>query len=242
MDKYLDLDFTIDFETCSLRSNAAVMQVAVVPWIRGAENDPLDTGITPFVGYVDLRTCVVEGFDFDPETIKWWSRQSMAAKAAVTSDKPWPIGEITGMLHDWFLNVRHAYGIESICLWCQGPDVDIAILRNLFDKIGCDLEKIIPHTSFRDCRTLVQEAALLEAERSISGESTRACGIVDPIALRANPSTVYLLYQQLPEKYAEGREAHDALYDARRSSWNTWQALKWMRGTGNQLDGRPKKY
>ena len=40
----------------------------------------------------------------------------MAAKAAVTSDKPWPIGEITGMLHDWFLNVRHAYGIGSICL------------------------------------------------------------------------------------------------------------------------------
>lgn len=248
MDNYLDLDFTIDFETCSLRANAAVMQVAVVPWIRGAENDPLDTGITPFVGYVDLRTCVVEGFDFDPETIKWWSRQSMAAKAAVTSDHPRPIVDVTSMLYDWFLSTLATISGStlgapgSICLWCQGPDVDIAILRNLFDKIGCNLEKIIPHTSFRDYRTLVLEAALLEAERSISGESTRACGIVDPIALRANPSTAYLLYQQLPEKYAEGREAHDALYDARRSSWNTWQALKWMRGTGNQLDGRPKKY
>ena len=92
MDKHLD--FTIDFETCSLSANAAPMQVAIVPWMRDAEKDPFDLPaadannltaddrerglgrIQPFVGYVDLRTCVVDGFDFDPETIKWWSEKS----------------------------------------------------------------------------------------------------------------------------------------------------------------------
>ena len=42
-------------------------------------------------------------------------------------------------------------------------------------------------------------------------------------------SKAYDLYAPLPKKYARGREAHDALYDAMRSSWYTWQALKWLR-------------
>jgi hypothetical protein len=38
------------------------------------------------------------------------------------------------------------------------------------------------------------------------------------------------MFDPLPEAYAEGSEAHDALYDAYMSSWNTWQALRWLRG------------
>lgn len=31
----------------------------------------------------------------------------------------------------------------------------------------------------------------------------------------------------LPDEYASS-DAHDALYDAVRSSWLTWQTLKWL--------------
>lgn len=95
------LDFTIDFETCSLSANAAVMQVAVVPWLRDEDEDPFckpqaNTGTwscegLPYVGFVDLRTCVVDGFDFDRDTIKWWSERSDVAKMAVTAAHACPV-------------------------------------------------------------------------------------------------------------------------------------------------------
>ena len=67
-----ELDITFDLETCSLASNAAVMQIAAVAWVRThevseslfKEDDSYNTG-------VDLRSCVMDGLDFDPKTIAW---------------------------------------------------------------------------------------------------------------------------------------------------------------------------
>lgn len=225
------LDFTIDFETCSLSANAAVMQVAVVPWFRDNESDPFCSGHeeAPFVGYVDLRTCVVDGFDFDPATIRWWEQRGNAAKAAVTAELPEAITDVLINTLDYIRRIVKRYELQSICLWCQGPDVDIAILRNLCRKYDINLEDIVPHTQFRDCRTIILEAALIEAERSMNGKSTKANGIALPLQILADPSLAYRLFDPLPEQYTSGKEAHDALYDALRSSWNTWQALGWIK-------------
>lgn len=229
------LDFTIDFETCSLSANAAVMQVAIVPWLRDNDVDPFfnEDMPQPYVGYVDLRTCVVDGFDFDQSTVKWWSDRSEAAKKAVTHGLPEPIADVLIMSLEYIRGTAKERRLNSICLWSQGPDVDIAILRNLCRKYDVNLEETIPHTSFRDSRTVILEAAVIEAERSLTGDSTRANGVALPAQILAEPSMAYKLYAPLPDCYAKGSEAHDALYDAVRSSWNTWQALKWMKGTTN---------
>ncbi len=229
MNKHLDL--TIDFETCALSANAAPMQVAVVPWLRDNDTDPFcnEEELKPYVAHIDLRTCVVDGFDFDPDTIKWWARQSEAAKDAVINGLPLSIHNVSLDLLLWIKEIVTKYQLESVCLWCQGMDVDIAILRNLCRKYHQDLESIVPHTSFRDCRTIILEAALIEAERSMNGTGTKANGVALPFQILQNPSLAYELYDPLPKKYARGSEAHDALYDAMRSSWNTWQALKWLR-------------
>ena len=221
------LDFTIDFETCSLSANAAVMQAAVVPWLRDNDTDPFIN--EPYVAYVDLRTCVVDGFDFDPDTVRWWAARSDAAKKAVTAGVPQPVTDIAPGIIRYILGFTREYGLESICLWAQGPDVDLGILRNLCRRSGIDLEADIPHAAFRDCRTVILEAALIEAERSVKGTGTRANGIALPQQVLAEPTKAYDLYPPLPGNYAEGREAHDALYDALRSSWNTWHALRWLR-------------
>lgn len=257
MEKHLD--FTIDFETCSLSANAAPMQVAVVPWRRDANEDPfaVDDGFVvapevaeawpnPFVGYVDLRSCVVEDFDFDPATLKWWANQNAAAKKAVTDGFPEPITNVLINMLDYIRDIVAQYQLESICLWCQGEDVDIAILRSLCRRYDIDLEDTIPHTSFRDCRTVILEAALLQAVRIRQHDLRRASDIIAPDAavsgasaqgfftapspaeILATPSKAYDLFDPLPEEYAQGSDAHDALYDATRSSWNTWQALKWL--------------
>lgn len=231
MDKHLD--FTIDFETCSLGANAAVMQAACVPWTRDGAASPFLDGEDPYVGYVDLRSCVVDGFDFDQATVKWWSEQSEAAKKAVTIGLPEPIEDVLIALLDYIRATVSERGLESICLWCQGPDVDIAILRNLCRKFDVNLRETIQHTSFRDCRTIILEGARAKLEKvirngkNLSKEELRVLRALHDSLLK-NPRQAYALYDELPERYAGGGATHDALYDAVRSSWLTWQALRWI--------------
>jgi hypothetical protein len=223
------LDITIDFETCSMTANAAVMQVAMVPWLRDNDADPFSfDDMDIYEGCVDLRTCVVDGFDFDPETIKWWSERNLKAKEAVTKGEPKAVDDVLIGMLNYIRELKEKHALTSIFVWCQGMDFDIAILRNLCRKYGVKLEEDIPHTSFRDCRTVILEAALIEASRSLNGKSTRANGIILPEQILAGSYDVYKMFDPLPERYSAGSEAHDALYDALRSSWNTWQALKWL--------------
>lgn len=226
------IDLTIDFETCSLSANAAVMQVAIVPWLRHNEKNPFAVWnlVEPYVGYVDLRTCVVDGFDFDPSTLKWWHSQSESAKKTVTAGLAEPIADILITILD-YMRCFVKYGIGSVCLWCQGPDVDIAILRNLCSKYDINLEEIIPHTQFRDCRTLILEGAYIKARLNMSHSGmTDDDKYVQSSEVLVNPTKAYTMFAPLPRKYVQDRDSHDALYDAMRSSWNTWQAMKWLRG------------
>lgn len=223
------LDITIDFETCAMTANAAVMQVAMVPWLRDNDADPFSfDDMDIYEGCVDLRTCVMDGFDFDPETIKWWSERNLKAKEAVTKGEPKAVDDVLIGMLNYIRELKEKHALTSIFVWCQGMDFDIAILRNLCRKYGVKLEEDIPHTSFRDCRTVILEAALIEASRSLNGKSTRANGIILPEQILAGSYDVYKMFDPLPERYSAGSEAHDALYDALRSSWNTWQALKWL--------------
>lgn len=222
------LDFTIDFETCSLSSDAAIMQVAVIPWLRDADMEPFmsKADAEPFVNYVDLRSCLVEGMDFDSNTIDWWSRQSDEAKHAVCQGLAEPIADVTVGIIDYLREIIKRYQLDSICLWAQG-DTDISQLRSLCSRFDIDLEDTVPHTSFRDCRTVILEAALIEAERSMTGKSTRANGIALPHQIQADPSLAYKIFDPLPSQY-DGC-LHDANYDAMRSTWYTYQALKTLR-------------
>lgn len=255
------LDFTIDFETVGLTANAAPMMVAIVPWLRDAKEDPFvmdeDGTLTeeqtskwpePLELYVDLRSCVVEGYDFDPATVEWWTKQSWEAKKAVCDGLAQPVDEVTVEIVGYLERAKEQLGLDSICLWSQG-DTDQGILRNLCRRNGYDMEEdVIAHTQLRDCRTVILEAALLKRIREIkeSNEQFIKSGkaVVDveilgngdvvpctllPEQIQTDPSLAYKLFTPLPDRYSKGSEAHDALYDALRSSWNTWQALKWMK-------------
>lgn len=262
------LDLTIDFETCGLDATAAPMQVAIVPWRREAETDPFtadDTGLMteeeasrwpePHVQYVDLRTCwVEEGFTFSPDTKRWWEQRSQAAKDAVCSGLAEPVWDVAGDIADYISRAAELTRAGSLCLWSHGTDVDIAILRRLCERYGIELEKRVPHTSLRDCRTVILEAAVTMRCRDINRRSqmlqelhenpeaatgevidditengVEAPGQPTPGELLVDPALAYSLYPPLPDDYARGSEAHDALYDATRSAWYTWQALKSLR-------------
>ncbi len=243
------LDFTIDFETVGLTANAAPMMVAVVPWFRDAKVDPLMYNVScvideegtrtmeqninwvePYIGYVDLRTCVVDGFDFDPKTVQWWAERSESAKQAVTKGQVKPVQDVLVGALEYIRDMVQSLRLESICLWCQGMDVDIAILRNICYKYDIELEDDVPHTQFRDSRTIILEGAMVQAMQMHKKATEKYPELAggSPRILR-EPDMAYKVFDPLPSCYAAGSEAHDALYDAMRSSWYTWQALKSLR-------------
>ena len=218
-----DIDITFDLETVATTANAAVMQVAAIAWDRGAASNPFllyDSFV--FNEYVDLRSCVVDGFDFDQQTVQWWSQRSDAAKHAVTKGQAYHVKDVFTSFINWIDGVVRKTEASGTRLWCQGMDFDTAILKNICRKYGLQLP--VKYQQFRDCRTVILEAALIEAGRRAKD------GIQLQSAILAEPSEAYQLYDQLPKEYAFGSEAHDALYDAMRSAWNTWQALKWLKG------------
>lgn len=234
------LDFTIDFETCSLSSDAAIMQVAVVPWLRDADVEPFmsKADAEPFVNYVDLRSCVVEGMDFDPATVSWWSQQSDEAKRVVCEGLAEPVADVLVGVLDFIRSMVKKHSLDSICLWAHGMDVDVAILRSLCRRFDIDLEDIVPHTSFRDCRTVILEAAyklacqqrleaIATAETLLQDGTPVPCPAVSPQEVLAGSRKAYDLFSPLPPQY-DGC-LHDANYDAMRSTWYTWQALKTLR-------------
>lgn len=231
------LDFTLDFETCALSANAAVMQVAIVPWLRDTDIEPFmsKADAEPFVNYVDLRSCVVEGMDFDPDTICWWSRRSDDAKRAVCRDLPEPIADVLVGALDFIRRLVKEHSLDSICLWAHGMDVDLAILRSLCRRFDIDMESIIPHTQLRDCRTVILEAAyklacqqrleaIATAETLLQDGTPVPRPAVSPQEVLAGSRKAYDLFLPLPSQY-DGIQ-HDAIYDATRSTWYTWQALR----------------
>ena len=234
------LDFTTDFETCALSADAAIMQVAVVPWLRDADVEPFlsKADAEPFVNYVDLRSCVVEGMDFDPTTVSWWSRQSDDAKRAVCEGLAEPVADVLVGALDFIRRLVKEYSLDSICLWAHGMDVDIAILRSLCRRFDIELESIIPHTQLRDCRTVILEAAyklacqqrleaIATAETLLQDGTPVPCPAVAPQEVLAGLRKSYDLFPPLPSQY-DGIQ-HDAIYDALRSTWYTYQALKTLR-------------
>ena len=231
------IDITFDMETCATTANAAVMQVAAVAWDRSAKENPFeifdrndpDWERCGFNEHIDLRTCVVDGFDFDQATIKWWANQTDKAKKAVTDGLAEPIEEVFIRFIGWINQVKKDTKAESVCLWCQGMDFDGAILRNICHKY--DLELPFRYQQFRDCRTLILETAVMQVSRYTIDDSETAgmiCAdgsVIKPKDILQQPCKAYKIYKPLPEGIIESGAVHDAMYDCIRSSWNTWQAL-----------------
>lgn len=202
------IDVTIDLETCSLAANAAVMQVSAVAWNRHATDaDELFVkNISAFDARVDLRSCVMDGFDFDRETIKWWSNKPQELKDEITNGDCYPIKEVFEQFAQWMTEAKEYSQAVVVCLWAQGADFDIAILRHVLNKYGIKLP--IGYRDFRDARTFIAEVGsrmLLEDH-------------VDGIA---DHGKVYAMLPDFPEK----ADVHNALFDAKRTTWSLWHVI-----------------
>lgn len=224
------IDITIDFETCALPATAAIMSVGAVAWKRYDTENPFfekSDGLLrypTFSANVDLRSCFVKGFTFDQKTAEWWSHQSEEAKQALLDDDDGdnpclPIDVVITDLLGWIKDdVQAALGDTDLCLWAQGTDFDIAILRYACYKLGIEFNNV-KHTQFRDHRTFYLEGARLLWESNNTFDHNSV------------PFSVEWAYKQTQDykDITDEGAAHDPIFDCRRSIYSTWQMMKRLR-------------
>ena len=215
------LDITIDFETCSLCPTAAVMSIGAVAWrrdnlyspfynLKGGKQDPASV----FSCHIDLRSMFINGFAFDEKTAAWWKAKTDEAKASLLSNDSYdlpcrPIDVAVKDLFEWMQDFKKEQYEQDICLWAQGSDFDIAILRNICYKFG--IEVPVHYTNFRDHRTFIYEAArLIYKAKGESFVPIKAYNLVED-------------YTNI-EKGAE----HDPAFDCKRSIYSTWQLMRML--------------
>ena len=213
------LDITIDFETCSLCPTAAVMSIGAVAWrrdnlyspfynLKGGKQDPASV----FSCHIDLRSMFINGFTFDEKTAAWWKAKTDEAKASLLSNDSYelpcrPIDVAVKDLFEWAQDFKKEQGEQEVCLWAQGSDFDIAILRYICYKFG--IEVPVHYTSFRDHRTFIYEAARVICNaREEPYVSSKAYNLVEDY------------------KNIENGAEHDPVFDCNRSIYSTWQMMR----------------
>ena len=219
------IDVTLDLETCSLSPTAAVMSIAAVAWKRyGKESPFFDDGDgvlrnSTFSAHVDLRSMFINGFSFDKSTSEWWAKQSDEAKAALlgndSDESPCqPIDVVVKDLFGWIAYIKKKLGDDEICLWAQGTDFDVAVLRYICYKMGIEVE--VKYTSFRDHRTFYLEMARIIWDAA------------EPNEEKFSVEKAYSLTTDYKDITDEGA-AHDPIFDCKRSIYSTWQMMQKIR-------------
>ena len=213
------LEICFDFETCARTANAAVMSLGAVPWVRDTEAarpflDIKEDGF--FFTTFDLRHCVVDGFDFEQETINWWSRQSEDAKMALMTEKPVPVDVGIIKFFGWVKALAGHYGVsmENVYFWCQGTDFDASILRNICYKY--DIEMPVKYYNLRDCRTYIKEASDL---------IRRSEGIMPFTHDDEKKFMREIMRRNLSDEELDNKQPHSALSDCRYSILRTWSLM-----------------
>jgi hypothetical protein len=219
------IDITFDFETVSTAPNAAPMSMGAIVWNRDTDIESPFTD-DAFSIAIDLRTCVVEGFSFDQDTIEWWSRQNETAKQSVTEEECYAVDMAFVQFCEWIDRMKKKYGADTVCLWCQGQDFDFPILKTIARKFG--LKMPVHQHYFRDCRTYVLETVLTLLSADNRTNETHSVHLTLGDVLE-KPMRAYDLIPKIKSDWLDGRTQHDALYDCLRSTWSVWQCMKFLK-------------
>lgn len=202
------IDITFDLESLSLASNAAIVQIAAVVFNRHASSadELFPINIPPFECKVDIRSCVADGFDFSPSTVKWWAEKPEEVKAEVLSGECYPLQEVFSNFIEWLNEVKTATQSDMLCLWAQGSDFDISVLRTILRTYNLEERFPVPYHNYRDARTFIAEIGSHFAANE------------EALADHAK------IYEALP-KYTGDGNVHNAVFDCLRTSWSVWQCF-----------------
>lgn len=204
------IDITFDFETAALCPTAAPLSIGAVAWNRNAKQSPFfETRefVADFFTNIDLTSCFFAGLTIDKKTQLFWSEQSEEAKNALLAGPKHTLRDTITDFFAWIEEIRKVVGAETVCLWSQGSDFDIAIMRNICEVLNMEIP--VKYSNFRDHRT-----ACMEFAAKVMEEVDGSC----PPA--QNPKKAYALV----DEYKDGIP-HTPVFDCKKSIYSTWQLM-----------------
>jgi len=147
------INIAVDIETLSLHENAAIVSIGAVPFDK---EKGIIEHIQKFYEAVNATTCAFSGMHFSEDTVKFWTEQSDEAKAALTNQTPVSIREALENFVNYVESISGPEDVE-ICIWAQGSDFDIPILRWGIRNVLQIKDVPWKHTQVRDARTYILE-------------------------------------------------------------------------------------
>lgn len=207
------VDITFDLETCSLASNAAIMQIAAIVWDRHAQDAEslFPNNLFSFECKIDLTSCWLDGFDFSESTQKWWGERPEGLREQMKGGDHYFLKEGLESFLSWLDMIIHDTEADEVILWAQGSDFDISVLRTALNRY--DLKLPFGCHNFRDARTFIAEIGA----KYFLGDANITDGLADHRRI----------YEAMPP-YPEADNSHSADYDARRTSWGLWQCFSML--------------
>lgn len=187
----------IDIETLSTAKNAAVVSIGAVCF------EPLtgEQGAT-FYRTVTGHSCQAYGLVVDPETVKWWQKQSPEAAAVLTCPEATGINLVLEELAD-FIYQNQPDG-QHMQVWGNGPSFDCTILTSAFSACGIRLPW--RYNNERCCRTMVELGRSL---LNIDPKHHQMAGVAHNALADAQHQAKYIseIWQQLATRLARKEAA-----------------------------------
>ena len=139
-------DLMIDLETLSTRTDAVMLSVGAV--LFTADQDEHGYPRKQFYGLPNLHSQQRVGLHIEPNTLRWWLKQSSEARAEFDMDdnKLVSIQEVLMKLTQFICDYKPRR------VWSHGATFDIPILAMVYAR--CQLECPFKYWDGRDTRTL----------------------------------------------------------------------------------------
>lgn len=138
-------DVMVDLETMGTRPGSVLRSLGAVQFDRrGAIG-------RAFYEVIDQASCEAVGLTVDPETVAWWERQSVEARAALELS-PRPLREV---LEAFTVYWREVGGVQ---FWANAPDFDATLLAAAYR--ACELTPPWQFWNTRCTRTIYELAAV----------------------------------------------------------------------------------
>ena len=167
------VNIALDIETLSRRENAAIISLSAVPFYKYGTGDNIlkypfacldeeygKTEIEPFYEVVNATSCALAGMHFEQATVEFWSKQEDQAKAEFMMRPALSIRDVMEGFVNYILAIKEQYDVE-VCVWAQGTDFDVPIIRNAIRSVLQIKEVPWGHTQVRCGRTWVLEGVEL---------------------------------------------------------------------------------
>jgi hypothetical protein len=133
----------LDLETMSTQYNATIASIGAVKFT--VEDGVVDT----FYQTVDVQSCKDVGLHVSKDTVRWWMKQSKAAREALLKDTI-PLLDALTKFSKWF-------GSKSLPVWGNGATFDNVIITSAYEAVDLARPwKYFDDRCYRTIRSLIQ--------------------------------------------------------------------------------------